>query len=113
MAAEPPSPPPHGPAIAVTATDGRRAELALAADFGPGDLRELEQRLSAPALNEAREWIVDMSEVTRFDLACAYALLRASTRRLETASLTIHGARRAIQRTLRDVGLDAIAVIDE
>ncbi|PZH16303.1 hypothetical protein C1I97_06885 [Streptomyces sp. NTH33] len=101
------------PAITVRATGGRRAELILAGDVRAEFLRELEKRLGAPPLSEADEWIVDMSEVTGIDLACAYALLQAAERRPETATLTVRGARHAVQRTLRHAGLDAVAVMEK
>lgn len=113
MAADHPSTPPSGPVMAVSAPDNRPAELVLAGQIGTESLRELEQRLDAPPLREATEWFVDMSGVTRFDLACAYALLRAATLRPTPAALGIHGARRTVRRTLRHAGLDAVAVIEE
>ncbi|WP_073948707.1 STAS domain-containing protein [Streptomyces kebangsaanensis] len=101
------------PAMAVRATDGRRAELILTGDIRAGLLRELERCLGAPPLSEADEWIVDMSEVTGIDLACAYALLQAAERQPETATLTVRGARHAVQRTLHHAGLDAVAVMEK
>ncbi|MEV5777426.1 hypothetical protein [Streptomyces antimycoticus] len=53
-----------------------------------------------------------MAAVTGFDLACAYALARAATQLPETSTLTVRGARRAVQRTLRHAGLEAVAVIE-
>ncbi|MCF6524792.1 STAS domain-containing protein [Streptomyces sp. JJ36] len=113
MAAAPLPTPPGGPVVAVTATGERRAVLVLAGDVGAGALRELEERLTVPPLSEAGEWTVDLSAVTRIDLACAYALLRAATQRPETVTLLLRGARRPVQRTLRHAGLDAVAVIEE
>lgn len=113
MAAEPFSTPPPGPVMAVsTSHDGRPVEVILAGEIGAEALRELEERLGAPSLRDATEWLVDMSRVTRFDLACAYALLRAATLRPKPAALTIHGARRAVQRTLHHAGLDTVAIIE-
>lgn len=100
-------------AVAVVAADGGRAELVLAGDLDLDVLRELEQRFDDPRLREAAEWILDMDGVTHMDLACAYALLRAATRRPRTVTLTVRGARRPVQRTLRAAGLDAIARIEE
>ncbi|MEU6009402.1 STAS domain-containing protein [Streptomyces sp. NPDC047453] len=104
----------HLPAspLVVRATDGRRAELALTGDIGAEVLRPLEERLGAPSLSDADEWIVDMSEATHLDLACAYALLRVATRWPATA-LTIRGARRTVHRTLRHAGLDTAAVMED
>ncbi|MBO8185247.1 STAS domain-containing protein [Streptomyces spirodelae] len=112
MSAEPFSTPP-GPVMEVSVPVGRPAELLLAGEIGAEALRELEERLSAPPLREAQEWLVDMSRVTRIDLACAYALLRAATLRPVPATLTIRGARRAVQRTLHHAGLDTVAVTEE
>ncbi|GED86069.1 STAS domain-containing protein [Streptomyces sp. 6-11-2] len=104
----------HLPAspLVIRATDGRRAELALAGDIGTQALWLLEERLGAPPLSEADEWIVDMSEATHLDLACAYALLRVAARWPATA-LTIRGARRTVHRTLHHVGLDTVAVMED
>ncbi|SDM54239.1 anti-anti-sigma factor [Streptomyces wuyuanensis] len=105
--------PPAEPAIFVSVDDSHRAELVLTGDIGAATLRELEETLDAPPLAEAAEWVVDMSGVTHLDLACAYALLRAATLRAKPAELTIRGARRAVRRTLRHAGLDAVATIVE
>ncbi|MFK4107656.1 STAS domain-containing protein [Streptomyces sp. NPDC002176] len=113
MAAEPPFVPPIGPVLTVSAADVRLPELILAGDIGADALRELEEVLGAPPLHTAAAWTVDMSQVTRIDLACAYALLRGATLRPEPADLTIRGPRRAVQRTLRHAGLDVVAVIEE
>ena len=101
------------PPVSVTMIDGQRAELVLAGDVGAEVLRELEERLGDPRLRAAREWVVDMSGVTRLDLACAYALLRAAVERPETARLVVHGARRDVQRTLRHAGIDRVRAVRE
>jgi anti-anti-sigma regulatory factor len=113
VAAEHPSIPSVRPTVAIKAADGRQAELTFTGDLGAGFLRELEERLTDPLLSEADQWVVDMSGVTHFELACAYALLRAATRRPETAALTIRGARRTVQRTLHHAELDAVAVMED
>ncbi|MDF3298855.1 STAS domain-containing protein [Streptomyces tropicalis] len=100
------------PTVAVTA-GGRRAELTLTGDLDAATLRELEERLVRPPLDRAGEWVLDMSGVSHLDLACAYALLRAATQRPEIAALTIRGARRPVQRTLRHAGIDTIAEITD
>ncbi|MEU2494998.1 STAS domain-containing protein [Streptomyces sp. NPDC007883] len=105
------STPPAEPAIVVLAADGRRAELVLSGEIGAATLRELEERLDAPPLAGAAECVVDMSGVTRLDLACAYALLRAATLPAEPAAMTIRGAGRTVRRTLRHAGLDTVATI--
>ncbi|MFD4611785.1 STAS domain-containing protein [Streptomyces sp. NPDC058440] len=104
----------HLPAspLMIRATDDRRAELVLTGDIGAHALRPLEERLAAPQLSEADEWVVDMSGATHLDLACAYALLRAATRWPATA-VTIRGARRAVHRTLHQAGFDAVAVMED
>ncbi|MEV6395456.1 STAS domain-containing protein [Streptomyces sp. NPDC051907] len=100
------------PAVTVATADGRRAEVTLVGDIDVGALRALEEQLGAAPLSGAAEWTVDMNAVTRIDLACAYALLRAATL-LPNAKVTILAARRSVQRTLRHAGLDAVAVIEE
>ncbi|WP_432089456.1 STAS domain-containing protein [Streptomyces sp. bgisy095] len=101
------------PTMRVSEADGGRAELFLAGEVGADALRELEEVLGSRPLGEADEWLVDMSRVVRFDLACAYALLRSATLRPKPAALTIHGARRTVQRTLRQAGLDTVSVFAE
>ncbi len=101
------------PTMRVSAADGGRAELLLVGEVGADALRELEEFLGSRPLKEADEWFVDMSRVFHFDLACAYALLRSATLRPEPASLTIRGARRTVQRTLRQAGLDTVTVFVE
>ncbi|MEI7032717.1 STAS domain-containing protein [Streptomyces pratensis] len=114
MAAEHPSTPQTGTTLeVVAAADGGPAVLVLTGVVGAEALRELEEVLEDPQLAGAAAWAVDMRGVTHIDLACAYALLRAATLRPEPAELTVRGAGRAVQRTLRRVGLDAVAVIDE
>ncbi|WP_447041815.1 STAS domain-containing protein [Streptomyces sp. DSM 118878] len=106
------STPPRGLVLVVATAGAGHAVLTLGGDVGSDCLRELEGRLCAPPVSEAVEWTVDMSGVTRFDLACAYALLRAATLRPHTAVLRIRGARRPVQRTLRHAGLEAVAVFE-
>ncbi|MFI9601881.1 STAS domain-containing protein [Streptomyces sp. NPDC052043] len=98
--------------LVVRATDGRRAELILTGDIGAKALRPLEEGLAAPPLNEADEWVVDVSGATHLDLACAYALLRVVTR-WPAAALTIRGARGTVHRTLHHAGLDRAAVMED
>ncbi|MEV1045446.1 STAS domain-containing protein [Streptomyces sp. NPDC049916] len=114
MSADEPRPTPStgpSPAMAVVAADGRAAALVLAGEIGAGALRDLAEFLDDPRLGRAAAWDLDLSGVTHLDLACGYALLRAVTLRPEPVALTIHGARRSVQRTLRSAGLDAVADI--
>ncbi|MFF8814798.1 STAS domain-containing protein [Streptomyces pactum] len=113
MAVEHPASASDRPAVAVTAVGARRAELTLTGDISADHLRELEERLAAPPMSDATEWAVDLRAVTHMDLACGYALLRAVSRRPDPVALTVHGARRPVRRTLRDIGFDALAVFEE
>ena len=99
--------------MAVTAVGGHRVVLTFSGALDTGMLRELEEQLLDPRLGEARGWVLEMSDLTHLDLACAYALLRAATRQPETVTLTIRGAKRNVQRTLHHAGVDAVAVIEE
>ncbi|MFB7297440.1 STAS domain-containing protein [Streptomyces rubiginosohelvolus] len=112
MATHPGSSPSAEPTMTVAVVNGSRAVLVLAGELRAENLRELEQLLAGPSLEEAAEWLVEMGDVTRLDLACAYALLRAVTLRPEPAVLTIRGARRHVQRTFRHSGLDTVAITD-
>ncbi|MFI1165469.1 STAS domain-containing protein [Streptomyces sp. NPDC020801] len=104
--------PRHSMTVAVDA-DGGRARLTFPEAVDAAALRELEERLAEPPLSGADEWVLDMSAVTRIDLASAYALLRAATQRPNIVKVTIRGAPRTVQRTLRQAGLDAVASIQE
>ncbi|MFI6274561.1 STAS domain-containing protein [Streptomyces sp. NPDC050988] len=113
MTAEPsPTAAPHPLPLVVTA-EGQRATLTFSGALEARMVRELEERLADPQLRQTREWLLEMSALTRLDLACAYALLRAATTFPEPVTLHVRGARRAVQRTLRDAGVDAVATIDE
>ncbi|WP_406214183.1 STAS domain-containing protein [Streptomyces decoyicus] len=114
MASIPPqSAQPERAPVAFTEADEQHAVLTFAGALDAHALPELEELLSDRRLRQAGTWVWDMSSVQRIDLACAYALLRAVTRAPETVSVTVHGARRAIQRTLRHAGLDVVVSIGE
>ncbi|MFE6132052.1 STAS domain-containing protein [Streptomyces sp. NPDC056437] len=66
---------------------------------------------SSARMAQPGEWLIDMHDVTRFDLASAYALIRAITCRREPPSVTIRGAPRMVQRAFRHTGLDEIATM--
>ncbi|MEU3844119.1 hypothetical protein AB0E88_29360 [Streptomyces sp. NPDC028635] len=54
---------------------------------------------------------MDLRDVTRIELACAYALLRAIT--LHSGTAAVRGARRPVLRTLQQAGLNSAAEIEE
>ncbi|MFF7771813.1 STAS domain-containing protein [Streptomyces massasporeus] len=107
MTVEPPPP----PTVVIDEIDDRNAKVTLTGDFGARLLRDLEERLDDPRWHAAKHWIMDLRDVHRIDLACAYALLGAVTRHSGTA--TVRCARRTVLRTLRDAGLDRATVIEE
>ncbi|WP_051865470.1 STAS domain-containing protein [Streptomyces griseus] len=112
MADEHPVPPRSG-TVRIAEADGEHAVLAFTGDLDTQALRELEALLLDRRLRRAGTWVLDMSGLVRLDLACAYALLRAATRAPEPAALTVRGARRDVQRTLRRSGVDAVATVEE
>lgn len=89
--------------ISIAVSDGR-AVLRFSGELTAGTALLLEEKLSDPLLRESDEWIMDMTELVRMDLTCAFALRRALTRRPSTVSVRIVNARRAVERTLRHVG---------
>lgn len=105
-------PGPH-PSPLSASSYGQRPVLVLSGTLDVAALGELEERLVDPRLNDVREWVLDVNDVTHVDLACAYALLRAATRLPGNAVVTIRGARRSVRRTLHDAGVDVVAVLDE
>ncbi|UQA90827.1 STAS domain-containing protein [Streptomyces halobius] len=100
-------------ALAVDTTDGQRAVLAFSGVLDAHALRELEELLLDPRLRRAGAWVLEMRAVERIDLACAYAVLRAATSLPETPAVTVRGARRSVQRTLRHAGVDAVVTFEE
>ncbi|MEU9484164.1 STAS domain-containing protein [Streptomyces decoyicus] len=102
---------PERAAVALTEADEQQAVLTFAGVLDAHALPELEELLGDRRLRQAGTWVWDMSGLERIDLACAYALLRAATRAPETVAVTVRGARRAIQRTLRHAGLDTVVSI--
>lgn len=107
MAADAPLPLP----VTLTA-DGQHATLVFGGVLDTRWTRELEEQLTDPRLRRARTWELRMDDLTQLDLTCAYALLRAATTSPEPVDLRIRGARRTVQRTLHEVGLDAVAAIE-
>lgn len=97
--------------VRIAEAGGQHAVLAFSGVLDAHALPELEERLLDPRLRQARTWVLEMSGLERIDLACAYGLLRAVTVAPEPATVTVHGARRSVVRTLRHAGLDAVATI--
>ncbi|WP_028814972.1 STAS domain-containing protein [Streptomyces flavidovirens] len=107
-----PTPAPRRLPVART-TDGKVATLIFNGALEAQMVRPLEEQLADPRLRHAPRWELEMSELTRMDLACGYALLRAATTLPEPAELHILGARRAVRRTLHEVRLDTVATLEE
>ncbi|MFF3736767.1 STAS domain-containing protein [Streptomyces sp. NPDC002566] len=103
-------PHPVQPTVKITVVDGHQAEVTLSGDVSALLLRDLEARLADARLQQVEHWVLNMDTVTRIELACAYALLRAVTEHPGTAA--VRGARRTVLRTLRHAGLDKAAAID-
>lgn len=112
MATMPPQSQPERAVVALTEADEQHAVLTFSGVLDAHALPELEKLLSDRRLRQAGTWEWGMSGLQRIDLACAYALLRAVTRAPETVSVTVHGARRAVQRTLRHAGLDTVVSME-
>ncbi|MER7407881.1 STAS domain-containing protein [Streptomyces sp. NPDC000070] len=113
MPAEP-TPATAPPPIPVTlTTDGHHATLVFNGALDAHMVRQLEEQLADPRLRQSRTWELKMSGLSRLDLTCAYALLRAATTMPEPVELHIEGVRRTLQRTLREVGIDAVATIED
>ncbi|MFH8410548.1 STAS domain-containing protein [Streptomyces sp. NPDC018019] len=87
-----PAPMPRPP-VAFTIT-GDLAVLAFSGELHTDALRQLEVELLSQRLREAPEWVLEMSELTHIDLACAYALLRALP---PTGNYPAHHPRRTTQ----------------
>lgn len=99
--------------VRITEADERRAVLAFSGTLDAPALRVLEELLLDPRLRQPEVWTLEMSGLTHIDLSCAYALLRTVTRTPEPVTLTVRGARPAVHRTLRQTGLDTVAVFEE
>ncbi len=114
MASEPqPTARAHRPNLTITEAGRRRAVLSFSGRLDSGTLGGLEERLVDPRLLGAHEVVLEMDDLDHIDLSCAYALLRAATGRPENAVLTVRGAGPTVLRTLHEVGLDTVAVIEE
>ncbi|MFE9633432.1 STAS domain-containing protein [Streptomyces sp. NPDC006463] len=93
--------------ISIAVSDGR-AVLRFSGVLSAATALLLEEKLCDPILQETGEWVMDMTDLFRMDLTCAFALRRAMTRRPATASVRILHARRAVERTLRHVGATSL-----
>ncbi|MET9255033.1 STAS domain-containing protein [Streptomyces sp. NPDC048182] len=98
--------------VRIAEADATHADLAFTGVLDAHALRLLEELLLDPRLRRTGSWILEMSALERIDLACAFGLLRAVTRAPDPAAVTIHGARPAVHRTLRDAGMDTVARFD-
>ncbi|GHB61565.1 hypothetical protein GCM10010377_60650 [Streptomyces viridiviolaceus] len=98
-------------AVRLIEADEQHAVLAFSGVLDEHVLRDLEERLLDQRLRQAGSWLLEMSDLQQLDLASAYALLRAMASVPKPPAVTIRGARRPIQRTLRHVGIDALAAI--
>ncbi|MGP4001749.1 STAS domain-containing protein [Streptomyces sp. 8N706] len=113
MAPEPyPASVPRTPTVTLT-VDGQRATLVFSGELNAYMARAMEERFLDPRLLAAREWVLDMSELERMDLACAYALMRAATGTSGPAVIRVRGARRNVQRTLHHAGVDEVATFED
>ncbi|MBK3647764.1 MULTISPECIES: STAS domain-containing protein [Streptomyces] len=108
MAADSHSTPPNAE---ISAADSRQAEVTLTGELDISLLRDLEVRLTDLRLQRAQDWVLNLRGVTRIDLACAYALLRAVTE--HSGTTTVRGGRPSVLRTLQHAGLDKAAVIEK
>ncbi|MDO0909754.1 STAS domain-containing protein [Streptomyces sp. DT2A-34] len=104
---------PQARTVTISEADEQRAILTFSGVLDAHALRELEERLLDQRLRQAHSWVLEMSDLEQTDLACAYALLRAVTRAPQPAALTVRGARRNVQRTLRHAGVDVVATTEE
>ncbi|GGT56826.1 hypothetical protein GCM10010271_70760 [Streptomyces kurssanovii] len=113
MAVEPHQPArPQAGSVRIVEADGRNAVLVFSGVLDTHALPELEERLLDPRLRQAGTWVLEMSDLERIDLACAYGLLRAVTVAPESVGITVRGARRGVVRTLRHAGVDTVATIE-
>ena len=96
--------------VVINAIDGGHAEVTLRGDIGYPLLCHLEEQLTDPRLLRAERWALNLHGVTRIELACAYALLRAITE--HSGTVAVRGGRHSVLRTLRQAGLDKAAVIE-
>ncbi|WP_331732609.1 hypothetical protein OG592_42040 (plasmid) [Streptomyces avidinii] len=89
--------------ISIAVCDGQ-AVLRFTGELTADMALLLEERLSDPLLQESSGWVMDMPNLARVDLPCAFALRRAMIRRPATTSVRILNARRVVERTLRHAG---------
>ncbi|MEU7135759.1 STAS domain-containing protein [Streptomyces sp. NPDC046261] len=109
------SPDPRAPAAAgaaVTTAGEGQAVLTLSGELDASRVRELEEALADSRLIVARGWLVELDALRRMDLTCAYALRNAASRLPAHTPVRIRGANRLVRRTLRHVGIDALATLE-
>ncbi|MEU3634452.1 STAS domain-containing protein [Streptomyces fradiae] len=104
--------PDGAPALVVESAGDGRAVLVFAGELDAHRVGALEEALDDPRLRDATVWELLMRDLTRLDLPCAFALLRAATVRDPPAALHVRGAHRAVRRALREAGADAVATFE-
>ncbi|MFC9915024.1 hypothetical protein [Streptomyces sp. NPDC127197] len=107
-----PAPAPDPLHVTMT-TNGQRATLVFSGVLKTHMVGTLEEQLTDPRLRQARVWELEMRDLARLALPCAYALLRAATTSPAPTELHVRGARRIVRRTLHEVGFDAVAAFEE
>ncbi|MEU2182678.1 STAS domain-containing protein [Streptomyces thermolilacinus] len=105
--------PRQAPPMVIESAVGGRAVLVFSGELEAHAVGPLEEELGDPRLRDAAEWELRMHGLTRLDLSCAYALLRAATVRDTPAVLHVRGAHRGVRRSLRQAGLDTVATFED
>ncbi|CAL9587997.1 STAS domain-containing protein [Streptomyces sp. enrichment culture] len=105
--------PRQAPPMVIESAGGGRAVLVFSGELEAHAVGPLEERLGDPRLRDAAEWELRMHDLTRLDLPCAYALLRAATVRDTPAVVRVRGAHRAVRRSLREAGLETVATFED
>ncbi|MEV5446173.1 MULTISPECIES: STAS domain-containing protein [unclassified Streptomyces] len=105
--------PGQAPPVVIESAAGGRAVLVFSGELEAHAVGPLEEALGDPRLRDADAWELRMHGLTRLDLPCAYALLRAATVRDTPAALHVRGAHRGVRRSLREAGLETVATFED
>jgi anti-anti-sigma regulatory factor len=98
--------------VRVVSVDGERAQLALSGEVTGKAALEIEECLVEPVLQGVQEWVLDLSQVTELDTACAFALMRPLMTTYPPATVHIRGASREVHQALHRTGAESFLVFD-
>jgi anti-anti-sigma regulatory factor len=98
--------------VRVVSARGDRAEVSLFGEVTGQAALEIEECFLDHALQDVREWVLDLSRVQRLDLSCAYALIRPLMAASPPTAVRVRGAGDEVRHTLHLTGAEGFLTFE-